>query len=331
MKKIIAFLLSAAMLCCGMAALADGDTEYKLDLDADGIASLGFHSGGGGSVHPSVVLTDVYYMTQFDYTTSKRGEIEYVTHMLNSMTFTDDGQTIMGCDGIERTVQITYSDGGEEELYFAYGRLYRGGKQYASDEDAAERIFDNVYGFKTGKTVLPETIGFAPSAWAEDDIGAAAEAGLLPEEYRVNYTEPINRIDACRLLDNLTAAKGLNQEIDWSSLHSFDDIADNTVHRLYQAGIIDGKSETEFAPYDLITREETAKIISRAADATGIEPDGAPETVYNDSADISDWAKTDINKVTDAGLMNGYDGGFRPKDNITRQELVIILLRLSQI
>lgn len=329
MKKIIAFLLSAAMLCIGMTALADGAAEYKLNLDADGIASLGFSSGGGNG--RPLVLTDAYYMSHFEYKTSKRGEIEYVTHMLNSMTFIDDGRNTWRSDDIERTVQIEYSDGGKEDLYFAYGRLYRGGKQYASDEDAAERIFDNVYGFKTGKTVLPETIDFASSAWAEDEIGAAVEAGLLPEEYRVNYTEPINRIDACRLLDNLTAAKGLNQKIDWSSLHSFDDIADNAIHRLYQAGIIDGKSETEFAPYDLITREETAKIISRAADALGIKLDGAPEAVYNDSADISDWAKTDISKVTNAGLMNGYDGGFRPKDNITRQEFVIILLRLSQI
>ena len=328
MKKIIAFLLSAAMLCIGMTVLADGDTEYKLNLDADGIASLGFSSGGGSGRPP--VLTDAYYMSHFDYKTSKRGEIEYVAHMLNSMTFIDDGRNSWGFDGIERTIQIEYSDGGKEMLYFAYNRLNRDGKQYADNSNAAKRIFDDVYGFKTGKTVLPETIDFTPSAWAEDEIDAAIEAGLLPKEYRVNYTGPINRIDACRLLDNLTAVKGINQELDWSNCPGFDDISDNAVHRLYQAGTIDGKSETEFAPYDLITREETAKIISRTADVLGIKLDGMPAMVYNDSADISDWAKTDISKVTNAGLMRG-DGGFRPKDNITRQELVIILLRLSQI
>ena len=42
----------------------------------------------------------------------------------------------------------------------------------------------------------------------------------------------------------------------------FPDVNFSGVDWLYNLGIIDGKTETEFCPYDLITREEAAKILA---------------------------------------------------------------------
>ena len=44
----------------------------------------------------------------------------------------------------------------------------------------------------------------------------------------------------------------------------------------------------------------------------------------------SAWAADFINAASDAGIVSGYkDGTFRPKNNITRQELTVILYNYS--
>ena len=42
----------------------------------------------------------------------------------------------------------------------------------------------------------------------------------------------------------------------------------------------------------------------------------------------SDWAKNSIDKTTALGLLEGSGGKFRPKDSITKEEVITILLRL---
>lgn len=51
--------------------------------------------------------------------------------------------------------------------------------------------------------------------------------------------------------------------------------------------------------------------------------------VYKDNDKISLWAMDSVRKVTEAGIMLGdSDGNFRPKDNITREEVAVIVARL---
>lgn len=55
--------------------------------------------------------------------------------------------------------------------------------------------------------------------------------------------------------------------------------------------IVDGYSDTEFAPNDNITREQMAAIIYRYARYKGNNTDVDGTITYADSADISDYAK----------------------------------------
>ena len=49
---------------------------------------------------------------------------------------------------------------------------------------------------------------------------------------------------------------------------------------------------------------------------------------FNDSADISSWAKSGIAYAVEIGVMNGYeDGTIRPKANITRLEVFALVSR----
>ena len=326
MKKLLAFILSAVIGCCGMTALAAEEGEYNLNLNADEISLMSF-SVGGGNGYPGKI-TEKYLMWHFDYRTIKRNEIEYITHMLNSLKPVYDGQTWYGADGISYSIRIGYSEGGNEHLSFGYGRMTRDSIQYALDENDIGGIFEAIYGLKMGKTILPENIDFAPSDWAEDEIDEAIDAGFVPETSRVNYTAAINRLEMCHLLDGMLQPAQLTVE---DKRNSFDDISDNAVLRLRREEIINGKSETEFCPFEMLTREEFATILSRTMKTLELNRDTAPYS-YVDADDISDWAAEDVNIVTNAGLMQGKDNGaFKPQDTLTKEEMIVTLLRLSQI
>lgn len=95
----------------------------------------------------------------------------------------------------------------------------------------------------------------------------------------------------------------------------------------YEVGIINGKSNTEFAPNDNVTREEMAAMMDRFASAYGIDlSSDNPAVSFKDAAKISDWAADSVEYLTKAGILNGYpDGTFQPQGNATRAEAAKII------
>lgn len=108
-------------------------------------------------------------------------------------------------------------------------------------------------------------------------------------------------------------------------LSVFEDIkgfewARTAIESLYKKGIVNGKSKTEFAPSDSVTRAEFSKMICLAAE---LKPGGARK-FFDVGAD--DWFYDYTMKMD--GIINGYpDGTFRPNDNITRQDAAVIICR----
>ena len=99
---------------------------------------------------------------------------------------------------------------------------------------------------------------------------------------------------------------------------------------LNDASIVKGRTEDEFFPEALLTREEAAvmadRILSmRMVPLMEVEDAG----IYKDDADISDWAKNSVKDLARNGIITGYeDGTFRPKENITRAELTEIMSKV---
>ena len=94
--------------------------------------------------------------------------------------------------------------------------------------------------------------------------------------------------------------------------------------------IIKGKSETEFAPNDSLTREEAATILCRLIKK--IYPDSAATEIYFDFADgaqISDWAINNVQVICNMGIMQGVgDNRFAPKDLYTTEQAIATLVRI---
>ncbi len=96
--------------------------------------------------------------------------------------------------------------------------------------------------------------------------------------------------------------------------------------------IVNGYSDTEFAPNQNITREEMAAIMNRYADYKAMEIEGQGDlSVFADESTVSAWARENISWAVGTGLISGKDNNILdPKGNTTRAETATILQRFLE-
>lgn len=109
----------------------------------------------------------------------------------------------------------------------------------------------------------------------------------------------------------------------------------NAVAWAKENGIVNGISETEFAPDVNITREQTAAIIYRYASLKGYNMAAGESTdilSYTDYADISEYAVTPLKWTSGMSIMTGKTKEtINPSDLSTRAEIAAVLMRLFMI
>ena len=98
-------------------------------------------------------------------------------------------------------------------------------------------------------------------------------------------------------------------------------------------GIVNGVSETEFAPNNAITREQIAAIMYRYANAKGydVTQGGMAVREYEDYESISSWASEAMQWAVNTKLINGKtETTVCPQDNATRAEAATIIMRFIE-
>ncbi len=144
------------------------------------------------------------------------------------------------------------------------------------------------------------------------------------EEGKVQPQASITRAEVATIFFRLL--KDEVRDANYTKENTFADVNEgdwyNTaVSTLAKMKIINGRSETEFAPNAFITRAEYATIAARLATANGEEK--------VDFTDINGhWANEYILKAASLGWIVGNDGKFRPGDNITRAEAMTLTNRV---
>ncbi|MBQ2889677.1 MAG: S-layer homology domain-containing protein, partial [Clostridia bacterium] len=109
---------------------------------------------------------------------------------------------------------------------------------------------------------------------------------------------------------------------------NFVDVAEGSaayeaVSYLYEQGVINGKSETHFAPDDSLKREEFAKILVNAFDVAQAEA----KTIFYD-VPVGIWYAPFVSAISASGLMQGIsESEFGSGKELTRQDLAVILKR----
>ncbi|MGN7414715.1 S-layer homology domain-containing protein [Paenibacillus sp. SAF-068] len=128
-----------------------------------------------------------------------------------------------------------------------------------------------------------------------------------------------------RNLSNEAAAAGSTTSVSYKDV-SATHWATSEIQKAQSAGIMNGMSNTQFAPEGSITRAQMATIAYRwmQQQSTTTIVNGTEVSFSDVSADL--WATDAIAYVQNAGLMVGYnDGTFRPDSKLTRAEAVKVL------
>ena len=105
----------------------------------------------------------------------------------------------------------------------------------------------------------------------------------------------------------------------------------------YNYGIVYGVSETEFGPDGLITREEAATMISRAAALcgadTGVSGDAARDALaqFGDYRDVSDWAFGPLAFCYDSGILSQDVFDILPLEKVKRCEIADMLYNMMRL
>jgi predicted outer membrane repeat protein len=230
---------------------------------------------------------------------------------------------------------------------FTVSRLYTGGSSGSSNDS-----------YRPSAPVLPVTS--ADPASPDASSGAADTANtkalddnpftdIAPEN--LFYSDVlslykrglINGSTADTFSPQTSATRGMTATIlgrlakvnaDEYAIGSFDDVAERKYYAGYvewakETGIVKGITDRLFMPDKAVTRQDLAVLIVRYAEYFGIElPIIREYSGFEDSADISDYAREAIAACFKAGIINGDSGNrFNPKSNVTRAEFAAMLNR----
>lgn len=114
----------------------------------------------------------------------------------------------------------------------------------------------------------------------------------------------------------------LEQNVTFKDLSGYK-WATEYIESLASKTIIKGKSKDKFAPGTQITREEFAVLLVRALDI----PTTSYEGVFSDVTEKNTWSVLEIEAANRAGIVLGDNGKFNPKANITREQMVTMIIR----
>ena len=96
-----------------------------------------------------------------------------------------------------------------------------------------------------------------------------------------------------------------------------------------QKGIVNGISETEFAPSGDLTREQLATILYRYAESMGYDVSASVDlSGFPDAGDIQSYATQALSWAVAEGLLQGFeDDSLQPGGTATRAQIATILMR----
>ncbi len=118
--------------------------------------------------------------------------------------------------------------------------------------------------------------------------------------------------DTTMLFEDVASDKWYTEAIRWGS----------------NEGVVLGYTETEFAPYDLVTREQFAAMLYRYY---GSPVNETTELAFEDSDTVSEWAKDAMIWAVDNGILNGRtETTLAPTGNATRVEVATMIMRYME-
>jgi hypothetical protein len=262
-------------------------------------------------------------------------------------TYLKDGQapeyTRTLCDYLNLELDTAYgvitSDKRDDSYHFKCKEI--GDKLYFA-------LFKTLGDDETAEDYIPKE---QPADWAAENIRKATEEGLLYNNSNCLYKEPITRYDFCVLaMEAFCKAQGMDIEeyleknnIDFGLKNKYDDCdnvfedTDNVYILLANyLGIVSGTSENKFEPFEYITRQQAAVILSNMAKVCGLKSN-SEKVNFIDKQYFAKWAAegiynvSSIKNVKGVAIMSGTEENkFSPWMYYTREQAYTTIYRLYE-
>lgn len=163
--------------------------------------------------------------------------------------------------------------------------------------------------------------------WAREAIDSLVKIGAVKGKGGGIFDpeSPVTRAEFASMI--FSAFKIEEGECDFEDV-SNSDWYKKPVGALCKAGIVKGDGNL-FRPDDKITREDAAVILFRSIEFLGNKLTGTKS--FYDSADISDYAASAVGVMASAGIINGDNGYFLPKDDTQRAQAAVLIYNAMQL
>lgn len=225
---------------------------------------------------------------------------------------------------------VVWTSGDPEVLQVGEGGVLDGQKLGESILTAEVPDLRGVIAAKISVYVVDLT---SASPWAQETVTGYYLNQLLPYELCGDLQRELTRAELAKLCYHyIFKVRG------WETAtlkNPFRDLEDEPfiiqILRCNDVGIMNGVSSNEFLPQGTVTREQAATVLSRLIGyLTGETPQASGDPAYVDADELSVWARDSVAAISETGIFRGADGQFRPKDSITRQEMILTLDRVFQ-
>lgn len=292
------------------ASLITFDGQINIVKGSTGAVSSG-GGGGGGAVTPTVSGLEIKSLPgKINY---NEGELLDLTGLVVTLVYSNGNkEEIAWQDFAAKGIVVSPENGFILDVSLRKILIKAGGKTEELAISVKEVIREDLPVI-TIPVVRPIDI---ESHWANAAIQQLMTAGII-SGYPDNTFRPDTKITRAEFAIMLVKALDLQTNTSKTFLDTADHWANEYIATAVAGGIVQGYNNEEFGPDDMITREQIAVMIGKAAQLNAM----AGELSYSDKNDASDWARGWIAAVIESKLMSGYpDNTFKPQANATRAE-----------
>lgn len=165
--------------------------------------------------------------------------------------------------------------------------------------------------------------------WFYDDVTEAYRRGIAngTEPFRFEAEGTLTRAMAVTMLFRAVGAQVEEHSAPFTDVEA-DCWYTDAIHWAYAEGVVNGMTETTFAPDVPVSREQLITIFVRYRNSL-LDPAESAPLPYEDLDQVSDYAMEALEQAQQLGLITGYtDNTLRPQNPVNRAEGVTLLLRL---
>ena len=181
----------------------------------------------------------------------------------------------------------------------------------------------------------PEPLPFTDVAegdWFYDAVRYAYENGLMDGVggNRFAPNSATTRAQLVTILYRLEGQPAVSGDLPFTDVETGTWYT-NAVLWAAQNNIVNGVSDTEFAPGDDLTRQQLVTILYRYAEAKGYDVSASADlSGYPDAGQVQDYAQPAMAWAVAEGIVEGMDGNLNPAGNASRAQIATILMRFCE-